>query len=218
MENRIYFCAMTNEKAVAEKLLQVQAIKLSPEQPFTWASGWKSPIYCDNRKVLSFPYVRDFIKSELCSVIFEQYPEATVLAGVATAGIPWGAMAADQLKLPFIYVRPKPKEHGLGNQIEGALEPGQRVLVIEDLISTSKSSLQVVDVLKAAGAEIVGMISIFNYGFDAATTACANAGVKTSSLTNYPTMIELAIEKGLVTADTKETLLNWSKDPANWGK
>ncbi len=218
MENRIYFCAMTNEKAVAEKLLQVQAIKLSPDQPFTWASGWKSPIYCDNRKVLSFPYVRDFIKSELCSVIFEQYPEATVLAGVATAGIPWGAMAADQLKLPFIYVRPKPKEHGLGNQIEGSLEPGQRVLVIEDLISTGKSSLQVVDVLKAAGAEIVGMISIFNYGFEAATTACANAGVKTSSLTNYPTMIELAIEKGLVTADTKETLLNWSKDPSNWGK
>ena len=218
MENRIYFCVMTNEKAVAEKLLQVQAIKLSPDQPFTWASGWKSPIYCDNRKVLSFPYVRDFIKSELCSVIFEQYPDATVLAGVATAGIPWGAMAADQLKLPFIYVRPKPKEHGLGNQIEGALEPGQRVLVIEDLISTGKSSLQVVDVLKAAGAEIVGMISIFNYGFEAASTACANAGVKTSSLTNYPTMIELAIEKGLVTADTKETLMNWSKDPSNWGK
>jgi len=209
---------MTNEKAVAEKLLQVQAVKLSPDQPFTWASGWKSPIYCDNRKVLSFPYIRDFIKSELCSVIFEQYPEATVLAGVATAGIPWGAMAADQLKLPFIYVRPKPKEHGLGNQIEGALEPGQRVLVIEDLISTGKSSLQVVDVLKAAGAEIVGMISIFNYGFEAAASACANAGVKTSSLTNYPTMIELAIEKGLVTAETKETLLNWSKDPANWGK
>ena len=209
---------MTNEKAVAEKLLQVQAVKLSPDQPFTWASGWKSPIYCDNRKVLSFPYVRDFIKSELCSVIFEQYPEATVLAGVATAGIPWGAMAADQLKLPFIYVRPKPKEHGLGNQIEGALEPGQRVLVIEDLISTGKSSLQVVDVLKAAGAEIVGMISIFNYGFEAAANACNNAGVKTSSLTNYPTMIELAIEKGLVTAETKETLLNWSKDPSNWGK
>lgn len=209
---------MTNEKAVAEKLLQVQAVKLSPDLPFTWASGWKSPIYCDNRKVLSFPYVRDFIKSELCSVIFEQYPEATVLAGVATAGIPWGAMAADQLKLPFIYVRPKPKEHGLGNQIEGSLEPGQRVLVIEDLISTGKSSLQVVEVLKAAGAEIVGMVSIFNYGFEAANSACAQAGVKTSSLTNYPTMIELAIEKGLITADTKETLLNWSKDPSKWGK
>lgn len=218
MENRIYFCGMTNEKAVAEKLLQVQAIQLSPNQPFTWASGWKSPIYCDNRKVLSFPYVRDFIKSELCSVIFEQYPTATVLAGVATAGIPWGAMAADQLKLPFIYVRPTPKAHGLGNQIEGALEPGQQVLVIEDLISTGKSSLQVVDVLKAAGAEIVGMVSIFNYGFDTAKKACEAAGVHTSSLTNYPTMIELAIEKGLVTADTKETLMNWSNNPSSWGQ
>lgn len=209
---------MTNEKAVAEKLLQVQAIKLSPAAPFTWASGWKSPIYCDNRKVLSFPYVRDFVKSELCSVIFEQFPEATVLAGVATAGIPWGAMAADQLKLPFVYVRPKPKEHGLGNQIEGSLEKGQQVLVIEDLISTGKSSLLVVDVLRAAGAEIVGMVSIFNYGFHTAKEACEAAGVKTSSLTNYPTLIELAIEKGLVTADTKETLMQWSQDPANWGR
>ena len=139
---------MTNEIAVAEKLLQVAAVKLSPNEPFTWASGWKSPIYCDNRKVLSFPYVRDFIKSEMCNVIFEKFGEADTLAGVATAGIPWGAMAADQLKLPYIYVRPKPKEHGLGNQIEGAFTPGQKVLVIEDLISTGKSSLQVVDVLR----------------------------------------------------------------------
>ena len=139
---------MTNEIAVAEKLLQVAAVKLSPNDPFTWASGWKSPIYCDNRKVLSFPYVRDFIKSEMCNVIFEKFGEADTLAGVATAGIPWGAMAADQLKLPYIYVRPKPKEHGLGNQIEGAFTPGQKVLVIEDLISTGKSSLQVVDVLR----------------------------------------------------------------------
>ena len=130
---------MTNEIAVAEKLLQVAAVKLSPNDPFTWASGWKSPIYCDNRKVLSFPYVRDFIKSEMCNVIFEKFGEADTLAGVATAGIPWGAMAADQLKLPYIYVRPKPKEHGLGNQIEGAFTPGQKVLVIEDLISTGKS-------------------------------------------------------------------------------
>lgn len=129
---------MTNEIAVAEKLLQVAAVKLSPNDPFTWASGWKSPIYCDNRKVLSFPYVRDFIKSEMCNVIFEKFGEADTLAGVATAGIPWGAMAADQLKLPYIYVRPKPKEHGLGNQIEGAFTPGQKVLVIEDLISTGK--------------------------------------------------------------------------------
>ncbi|MBL0146634.1 MAG: orotate phosphoribosyltransferase [Chitinophagaceae bacterium] len=139
---------MTNEKAVAEKLLQSNAIKLSPQQPFTWASGWKSPIYCDNRRVLSFPYIRDFIKSEMCNVVFEQFPQATMLAGVATAGIAWGAMAADQLKMPYIYVRPKPKEHGLGNQIEGFYEPGQKVLVVEDLISTGKSSLQVCDVLK----------------------------------------------------------------------
>src|ERR1700742_2942833 len=154
---------MTNEKAVAEKLLQINAIKLSPQEPFTWASGWKSPIYCDNRKVLSFPFIRDFIKSEMCNVIFEQFPETQLLAGVATAGIAWGAMAADQLKLPYIYVRPKPKEHGLGNQIEGAYEKGQKVVVIEDLISTGKSSLQVVDILRAEGLEVVGLVSIFNY-------------------------------------------------------
>ncbi|MBH2004334.1 MAG: orotate phosphoribosyltransferase [Sphingobacteriia bacterium] len=207
---------MTNEKAVAEKLLQVEAVKLSPSQPFTWASGWKSPIYCDNRKVLSFPYVRDFIKSELCNVIFEQFPQAEALAGVATAGIPWGAMAADQLKLPLMYVRPKPKEHGLGNQIEGSFTKGQRVLVIEDLISTGKSSLQVVDVLKAAGVEIVGMVSIFNYGFDQAAKAFDAAGVVTQSLTNYPTMIELAVERGIVGESEKALLLEWSKDPASW--
>jgi orotate phosphoribosyltransferase len=151
---------MTNERAVAEKLLQVEAVRLSPEQPFTWASGWKSPIYCDNRKVLGFPYIRDFIKSELCNVIFEKYPDAELLAGVATAGIAWGAMAADQLKLPYIYVRPKPKEHGLGNQIEGFYKAGQKTLIIEDLISTGKSSLQVVDVARAAGLDVVGMVSI----------------------------------------------------------
>ncbi|MBX9781109.1 MAG: orotate phosphoribosyltransferase [Chitinophagaceae bacterium] len=209
---------MTNEKAVAEKLLQVEAVKLNPENPFTWASGWKSPIYCDNRKILSFPYVRDFVKSELCNVIFEHFPEAEALAGVATAGIPWGALAADQLKLPFLYVRPKPKEHGLGNQIEGAYTAGQRVLVIEDLISTGKSSLQVVDVLKDAGVQIEGMVSIFNYGFDKAVQAFAAAGVQTKSLTNYPTLIELAIEKGLIEANVKETLMNWSEGPDVWGR
>jgi orotate phosphoribosyltransferase len=207
---------MTNEKAVAEKLLQINAIKLSPKEPFTWASGWKSPIYCDNRKVLSFPYARDFVKSELCSVAFEQFPEADVIAGVATAGIPWGAMIADQLKLPYIYVRPKPKEHGLGNQIEGSYEKGQKILVIEDLISTGKSSLQVVEVLRNAGVEVIGMVSIFNYGFNVATKAFADAGVVYKSLTNYPTLIELAIEKNIVTADQQGTLLNWSKDPSNW--
>lgn len=207
---------MTNEKAVAEKLLQINAIKLSPQQPFTWASGWKSPIYCDNRKVLSFPYIRDFIKSEMCSVIFEQFPDADILAGVATAGIAWGAMAADQLKLPYVYVRPKPKEHGLGNQIEGNLEKGKKVVVIEDLISTGKSSLQVCDVLKAAEVEVIGMVSIFTYGFDVADKAFEAAAIPYRSLTNYPTLIELAIEKGIVSNDQQKTLLNWSADPANW--
>src|SRR5450631_4750595 len=167
----IYFRSMaektitTDAKAVAEKLLQVQAIRLNVKEPFTWASGWKSPIYCDNRKVLSFPYIRDFIKSEMCNVLFAQFPEAALLAGVATAGIAWGAMAADQLKLPYIYVRSKPKEHGLGQQIEGYYEKGQPVVVIEDLISTGKSSLQVVEILRQAGLEVVGLVSIFTYGF-----------------------------------------------------
>lgn len=207
---------MTNEKAVAEKLLHIGAVKLSPENPFTWASGWKSPIYCDNRKVLSFPYIREFIKSEMCNVVFEQFPEADLLAGVATAGIAWGAMAADQLKLPYIYVRPKPKEHGLGNQIEGAFEPGQKALVIEDLISTGKSSLQVVEVLRNAGVEVVGMVSIFNYGFAIADEAFAAAGVKYVSLTNYTTLIDMAVQKGTVAAATESLLLSWRKDPANW--
>ncbi|MFC4232931.1 orotate phosphoribosyltransferase [Parasediminibacterium paludis] len=207
---------MTNEKAIAEKLLQVQAVKLNPEKPFTWASGWKSPIYCDNRKVLSFPFVRDFIKSELCSVIFEQYPDADVLAGVATAGIPWGAMAADQLKLPYMYVRPKPKEHGLGNQIEGHYEAGQKVVVIEDLISTGKSSLQVVEVLRQAGLEVIAMVSIFNYGFAIAEEAFANANVPFKSLSNYQALIGMAVEKQLVSAETEELLLEWRKSPSTW--
>ena len=207
---------MTNEKSIAEKLLQINAIKLSPKEPFTWASGWKSPIYCDNRKALSFPYIRDFIKSEMCNVIFEQFPEANLLAGVATAGIAWGAMAADQLKLPYIYVRPKPKEHGLGNQIEGYYEPGQKVVVVEDLISTGKSSLQVVDVLKNSSLEIIGMVSIFNYGFENAKNAFTDAGVPFYSLTNYETLIQIAIEKKLVSAELESILLNWKNDPANW--
>jgi len=207
---------MTNEKAVAEKLLQINAIKLSPQQPFTWASGWKSPIYCDNRKALSFPYTRDFIKSEMSSVVFEEFAQAEMLAGVATAGIAWGAMVADQLKLPYIYVRPKPKEHGLANQIEGYYEKGVKVVVVEDLISTGKSSLEVVEVLKKAGVEVIGMVSIFNYGFDVAEKAFASAGVRYISLTNYNTLIELAEETGIVTADQQSTLLNWRTDPAAW--
>lgn len=208
---------MTDAKAVAEKLLQINAVRLSPSQPFTWASGWKSPIYCDNRKVLSFPFTRDFIKSELCNVIFEKFPDAEMLAGVATAGIAWGAMAADQLKLPYIYVRPKPKEHGLGNQIEGFYEKGQKVVVVEDLVSTGKSSLQVVDVLKTAGLEVTGMVSIFTYGFPVATEAFNAASLTYYPLTDYPTLIALAQEKGIVAADQLDVLLKWQSDPAGWG-
>lgn len=206
----------TSGKAVAEKLLQAQAVKLSPRQPFTWSSGWKSPIYCDNRKVLGFPYIRDFIKSEMCNIIFAQFPEAALIAGVATAGIPWGAMAADQLKLPYVYVRSKPKEHGLGQQIEGYYQSGQPTVVIEDLLSTGKSSLQVVDVLRQEGMPVLGVVSIFNYGFTTVSQAFEKAGVPYVSLSDYPTLISLAMEKGLVGAQEQDILLKWSADPAAW--
>ena len=211
-----YLSGMNNKKAVAEKLLQINAIKLSVDKPFTWASGWKSPIYCDNRKILSFPHVRDFIKSEMCSIIFERFKEANLLAGVATAGIPWGALAADQLKLPFIYVRPKPKEHGLGNQIEGFFEKGMKVVVIEDLVSTGKSSIEVINVLKQSGLEVHGLVSIFNYGFNAAEEAFKLANITSKCLTDYNTLIALAIEKGLVSSGEERTLLDWRENPANW--
>lgn len=207
---------MDNRKAVAEKLLQINAIKLSIETPFTWASGWKSPIYCDNRKILSFPYMRDFIKSEMCNLIFQSYKDAEMLAGVATAGIAWGAMVADQLKLPFIYVRPKPKEHGLGNQIEGFYETGKKVVIIEDLISTGKSSLQVAEVLKNAGLQIEGMVSIFNYGFKEAKDSFKNANIYLRTLTDYDSLITLAIEKSYVSESDQNTLLNWRANPAGW--
>jgi orotate phosphoribosyltransferase len=210
---------MDNKKAVAEKLLQINAIKLSVDKPFTWASGWKSPIYCDNRKILSYPYARDFIKSEMCNMVFRSYSGADMLAGVATAGIPWGAMAADQLKLPYIYVRPKPKEHGLGNQIEGFYdvgEVGKKVVVIEDLISTGKSSLLVVEVLKQAGFQIEGLVSIFNYGFAEARDSFEKAKINCQSLTDYDSLITLAIEKKIVTSADQNTLLNWRSNPAGW--
>jgi orotate phosphoribosyltransferase len=207
---------MTDKKAIAEKLLQINAIKLNIEHPFTWASGWKSPIYCDNRKVLSFPFVRDFIKSEMCNIIFQAFENADIIAGVATAGIPWGAMAADQLKLPYIYVRPKPKEHGLGNQIEGFYEPGKRVVVVEDLVSTGKSSLQVVDVLKNAGLEVEGMVSIFNYGFPEAKNAFEKYQIPLKSLTDYDSLIALAIEQKSISESEQNVLLNWRQDPGNW--
>jgi orotate phosphoribosyltransferase len=207
---------MTDAIATAEKLLQADAVRLSPREPFTWASGWKSPIYCDNRKILSKPFLRDFIKSELCNVVFERFENAELVAGVATAGIAWGAMVADQLKLPFIYVRPKPKEHGLGNQIEGSYTKGQKVVVIEDLISTGKSSLQVVDVLRQQGLDTLGMVSIFNYQFDLAKEAFEKAQVPYYSLTNYPSLLILAEQRGIIRAEDEEILLKWRTDPSNW--
>jgi orotate phosphoribosyltransferase len=212
-----YLRSMTDALMTAEKLLQADAIRFNPYQPFTWASGWKSPIYCDNRSLLSQPYIRDYIKSELCNLVFEKFSGAEVIAGVATAGIAWGAMIADQLKLPFIYVRPKPKEHGLGNQIEGRYQPGQRALIIEDLISTGKSSLQVIAVLKEQGVEIAGLVSIFSYQFDAAQKAFNEAGVAYESLTNYPILLNLASQKGIIKPNEEEILLKWRSDPANWG-
>ncbi len=205
-------------KAIAEKLLQINAVKLNIENPYTWASGWKSPIYCDNRRALGFPCIRDFIKSELAAVIFEYFSDAETIAGVATAGISWGAMAADQLKLPFMYVRPKPKEHGMGNQIEGMYEKGQRVVVIEDLISTGKSSLQVCEVLQKEGLIIDGMVSIFNYGFSHAAEAFEKASIKLYSLSNYEELIELVKEKGELNEAQLNSLLKWRENPAEWGK
>lgn len=207
---------MNNKNGVAEKLLQTGAVQLRPSQPYTWASGWKSPIYCDNRKLLSFPYVRDYIKSELCNVIYELYPEAQLIAGVSTAGIPWGAMAADQLKLPFVYVRPKPKDHGTGKQVEGSFQKGQKVVVVEDLISTGKSSLLVVEVLRHAGLEVLGMTSIFSYQFEEAEADFEKANIKHQSLTDFGTLIAISVEKGIVHSNDEAMLLQWRKDPANW--
>lgn len=207
---------MSTPKHFAEKLLQIKALQVNLQNPYTWASGWRSPVYCDNRKVLSFPYVRDFVKSELANMILEQYPDAEVIAGVATAGIPHGVMAADLLKLPFVYVRAKPKEHGMGNQVEGVLLPGQKVVVVEDLISTGKSSLQVVEVLRAHGAEVLGMCGLFTYGFPVADEAFAKAGLPLHTISNYTALMEVAEEQQLVRPEDKEILAQWREDPANW--
>jgi orotate phosphoribosyltransferase len=207
---------MSTSKQFAEKLLQIKALQVNPAQPYTWASGWKSPVYCDNRKLLSFPYVRDFVKSELANMVLDHFPDADVIAGVATAGIAIGVLAADLMKLPFIYVRSKPKEHGMGNQVEGVLLKGQKVVVIEDLISTGKSSLQVVEVLRAEGAEVLGMCGLFTYGFPVADQAFAAAGVPLHTISNYNALLEVAVEKNIITGDSLETLGQWRQDPAAW--
>lgn len=209
---------MKRELVVAEKLLQINAVKLNIQNPFTWASGWKSPIYCDNRKILSYPHVRDFIKSEMTNAVFTEFPDADVIAGVATAGIPHGALIADLLSLPFIYVRSKPKEHGMGNQIEGVLEAGQKVVVIEDLISTGKSSMEAVDAIKAAGGEVIGLCSVFTYGFDIAIKLFNDVNIKTLSLSNYNALLELSLDKKTISSEELEQLKTWRENPAAWGK
>ncbi|MCX8020235.1 MAG: orotate phosphoribosyltransferase [Chitinophagaceae bacterium] len=207
---------MTHARFIAEKLLQIGALAINTETPFVWSSGWKSPIYCDNRKVLSHPYIRDFIKSELCNQVFEKFPEAACVAGVATAGIAWGALTADQLKLPFIYVRPKPKEHGMKNQIEGDIKEGWETVIIEDLISTGKSSLQVAMVLREAGLVVKGIVSVFEYGFPQAKAAMEEAGIQHYALSDYDTLIKYAAEKGIISNENLEILLKWQAQPEQW--
>lgn len=209
---------MSTQKHFAEKLLQIKALQINLQKPYVWASGWNSPVYCDNRKVLSYPYVRDFVKSELANMVLEHFPDAEVIAGVATAGIAHGVMAADLLKLPFIYVRSKPKEHGMGNQIEGYMEPSKKVVVVEDLVSTGKSSLQAVDAIRAAGGEVIGMCALFTYGFNAAAEAFQQANVPLHTISNYNALMEVAEEQKLIASEQKASLEQWRIDPASWGK
>lgn len=203
---------------VAEYLLQINAIKLKPNEPFTWASGWKSPIYCDNRVSLSYPEARNFIKSALGQLIKSQFPTVEAIIGVATAGIAPGALVADELNLPFGYVRSEAKKHGMGKQIEGDIAPNTKVVVIEDLVSTGKSSLQVVETLKNYGCEVLGMASIFTYGFDEAQQAFDKADCKYVSLSNYETLIQIAIEKNIVLPEQLAQLNDWRKNPSTWNQ
>ena len=208
---------MDSSQRIADFLLQIKAIKLQPSNPFTWASGWKSPIYCDNRKTLSFPEVRTFIRDSFAEEVKFLYPEAEVIAGVATGAIAHGVLAAERLGLPFIYVRSEAKEHGLGNQIEGYFEKGQKAVVIEDLISTGGSSLNAVKALRNAGCQVLGMVAIFTYEFRKATEAFSSEGCDLHTLTNYSTLIETAVTSGYIGKTEVETLKQWRLDPAGWG-
>ena len=199
-------------------MLAVQAVRLQPNQPFTWSSGWKSPIYCDNRVTLAYPEVRSFIKNALAAAIRQQFPTVDVIAGVATAGIPQGALLADALNLPYCYVRPEPKAHGMGKQIEGHLAKGQRVVVIEDLISTGGSSLKVVDALRAAGADVLGMAAIFTYGFPVADQNFAAKNVPLVCLSNYDALLTEAQTLNYIPVEALDSLAAWRQNPAEWGK
>jgi len=218
----LYICCMNlrEEHAlkVAEFLLQIKAIELKPQNPFTWASGWKSPIYCDNRKTLSYPKVRTFIRQQFVEVITDNFGKPDVIAGVATGGIAIGALIAQELGLPFAYVRSEAKGHGLQNMIEGDIESGQNVVVIEDLVSTGKSSLKAVDALREAGVSVKGMVAIFTYGFDIAQEQFESKNVELRTLTNYKTLIQQALQQNYVNDEQAESLSEWRNSPQTWGK
>jgi len=209
---------MTNEKAVAERLLQVKAVKLNPQEPFTWASGWKSPIYCDNRVILSFPAVRNYIRDEFVKQIEDKFGKPDVIAGVATGAIGIGILVAEAMGLPFVYVRPEAKKHGRQNQVEGFLQKGQSVIVVEDLISTGGSSLMAVEALRNEGANVKGMAAIFTYGFPISEEKIAEAKLDVYTLSNYENLIEKAVEKKYISEEELETLKSWNSNPSEWGK
>jgi len=216
-EVRIFAPMKARAQQVASMLLRIEAIRLQPDRPFTWTSGWKSPIYCDNRLSLSYPDVRAYVRDSLIQVIRERFPEADSVAGVATAGIPQAALVADHLGLPMQYVRGASKGHGLQNRIEGEITPGQKIVVIEDLISTGKSSLSAVEALREAGAEVLGLCAVFSYDFDAAKAAFEAQSVPCAILSDYATLIEIALEQGRVAPETAETLAAWRESPSTWG-
>ena len=208
---------MNNIKTLfAAKLLEVKAVRLQPNEPFTWASGWKSPIYTDNRKTLSFPRLRSFVKLELCHLIQEHFPEAEAVAGVATGAIAQGALVAEELGLPYCYVRPKPKDHGMGNQIEGELPQGAKVVVVEDLISTGGSSLKAVEALRQYGVEVIGMVASFTYGFPVAEEAFRQAGVTLYTLSDYEHVVSEAAKTGYISDEAQPVLAEWRKNPSEW--
>ena len=208
----------TLEKITAEKLLNIKAIKLQPSNPFTWASGWKSPIYCDNRKLMSYPDIRNFLKIQFGRIILEKHPEAEAIAGVATGAIAPGAIVADLLGLPFGYIRATPKGHGLENLIEGDLKPKQKVVVVEDLVSTGMSSLKAVQAIRKDGAEVIGMVSIFSYGFPIATKNMKEAKVQLTSLSNYDAILDEAVRTEYIDKSELQTLQDWREQPDTWGR
>jgi orotate phosphoribosyltransferase len=201
---------------LAKFLLEIHAVKLNPDHPFTWTSGIQSPIYCDNRMVLSFPEVRDLVKKSLAEMTQAHFPEATLLAGIATAGIAHGALAADVLNMPYCYVRPEPKKHGLKNQIEGRMKPGDKVLLIEDLISTGKSSLQAADAVREAGGEVVGLLALFTYGFADAEQRFKDAGIPFHTISNFGVLCEVAVNEGFLPAQQLQPVLEFARNPQGW--